>query len=183
MLIQNITYIVCNNIFIFGMHLFYSKFFTMQESNRRWVRVLVLLVYMFMDFVLYTNVTNPYFFPALGYLTYFGVTLAYQWKINYRNFLAAVWILAYGICSELLASYLVAFFMGRMGMTAPENAIVAALVSARLFFFLMTYISSRLTRYQREGGPMRYVSLLTAFLPMISIGSFYLTSTTSVNHS
>ena len=170
MLIQNITYIVCNNIFIFGMHLFYSKFFTMQESNRRWVRVLVLLVYMFMDFVLYTNVTNPYFFPALGYLTYFGVTLAYQWKINYRNFLAAVWILAYGICSELLASYLVAFFMGRMGMTAPENAIVAALVAARLLFFLMTYVSARLTRYQKEGGPMRYISLLTTFLPMISIG-------------
>ncbi len=170
MSIQYITYLACNFIFVFGMHLFYSKFFFKEEKTNRWIHRATLILYIFVDFLLYVKVSNPYVFPILGFLTYFAVTLAYHWKINYRNFLAAVWILAFGICSELLASYLVSYSMGKLGMTTSENAIVAALISARLFFFLMTYAASRLTRYQKEGGPMRYVAILTIFLPLISIG-------------
>lgn len=167
MLFSEAVYFACNFIFIFGMHLFYAKMFPANE--KKWIRRLALILFLFVDFALWLGISNPYLFPILSFLTYFGVTIAYQIRINYRNFLAAFLILAFGITSELLASYLVSYCMGKAGVTETESVLVAALISARLFFFLMTLLSARLTLYQKEGGPMRYVAVLATLLPIISV--------------
>ena len=166
--ISNAIYFVSNFVFAYGMHVFYKKFFLTEE--KKWVLRMALLSFVFVDFILYLCISNSYVFPVTSLLTFFVLSLAYQRKVNYKNFLAAFWILVFGICGELLASYLVSFFMEGMGYVNSDNALIAALVSARLIFFFLTLMAARLFCHQRKGEPMRYVSLLTMMLPVISIG-------------
>ncbi|MBR6150031.1 MAG: GHKL domain-containing protein [Lachnospiraceae bacterium] len=157
-----------NVIFAYGMHLFYAKFFP--KSEGKWAKWLTLILFLILDFILYLLISNSYIFPIVSFILFFSVTLTYQCRIDYRNFLAAFWILIFGICGELLASYVVSFFMGKIGLTSSENALVAALVSARFFFFFVAILSAKLISHHREGEPIRYIFVLTMFLPMISIG-------------
>ena len=168
MIISKATYLASDLIFAFGIHLFYKKFFARKE--KKWLRRMAFLLFVAMDYLLWLNISNQYYFPVASFMTFFAFSLAYQWKVNYRNFLAAFWILVFGICGELLASYLVSFFMGEIGLENPDNALVAALTSARLIFLLITLLASKMIRYQKTEEPVQYASLLVMLLPMISVG-------------
>ena len=159
---------VSDLIFAYGIHVFYERFFSVKE--KKWFMRMALALFVAADFLLWENISDPYLFPVASFLTFFGVSLAYQRKISYRNFLAAFWILIFGICGELLASYLTAFFMREISKATPENALVAALASARLAFFFLALLAAKLIRHQKEGERVRYVSLLAMPLPMISVG-------------
>ena len=168
MQISDIVYLGSNLIFLYGMHLFYEKMFP--EGGERRVKVLTLLLYFVIDFLLYRMISVPYLLPLTAFLTDFCVTAAYNRRISYKNFLAAIMVLVIGICGELLASHLVVFFMRLMGREDSENALIAALIISRLLFFFLMIIASGWIRSQREKVTLTPVSVLTASLPVLSIG-------------
>ena len=131
---------------------------------------LALLLAFVIDFLLYLTVSVPYLFALTGFLIYFGVTVVYSRKVSYKNFLTAFLFLALGICSELIASHLVVFFMRLMAQENSENALIAALLIARLLFFLMVIVAARWIRYQKGGESLSQMTVLTILLPALSIG-------------
>ena len=167
-MINNIIYFICNLLSVFSLHIFCSKMF--QDKIVKLVRVSANVIYMALDFVVYLLNDNQAVFIITSMVMYFGFSVAYSLHISYKNFIITMVILAFGICSELLASFIVSFSAGILGHYEAGGGIIATMVLSRFLFFLFIVISSGFIRFQNNTDISgRYVWCIL-MLPVLSIG-------------
>lgn len=168
MVVSDIVYLITNLLVLYGMHIFCSAQYGRMKDYV--LRMSALAGYLGADFLLYKVVKVTYIFAMTGILLYLFVTFAYSKRLRLNNLCIAAVFLVFGICSELLASYLVSLVMNTMNHYNAENALIVALIIARFLFFIMVLIAKRLNRVETQNYGVSSIPYLMLILPLLSIG-------------
>lgn len=163
----DVVYFICEMIVVYGIHIMCNYFF---ETKRRWLTIVGLLFFVIIDSLYYYSNAPSYVFIVASLLLYFIVSVLYSCGIQFKNFIIALLLLAFGICSELLSSFTVSIVLGKLYSGVDnENTLMAALVVARIVFFILILISISIIKQPRN----RIISIADTIrfiaLPVVSI--------------
>ena len=165
---NDLIYIVCDFLVIFGMHIFCSRMFP--DRKRIWLRRLAALVYVVVDCLVYFFLNNQIAFLTTSVVSYFMYTFAYSTRVNYKNFVATIILFAFGICSEVLAAFMVSFSSRLLGEYDAVSAVTATVVVSRIIFFILLLIVMRFNKFHNKDDASDRYAWSALVMPVLSVG-------------
>lgn len=179
-MVNNLVYLICNMLVIFSLHIFCTKMFP--DSNVSLFRIISAVIYMIIDGLVYFFTDSQVGFVITSVILYFLFSFAYSVRINYKNFIVTLVFLVFGICSELISSFIVSFSQPLFRNVDVSSEIAATTILSRIIFFLLILIAMRFVKFQnKEDFADKYI-WFTLVIPALSIWLIlYIFSLTSFN--
>jgi len=163
----DLVYFICEIIVVYGIHIICNYFFNIKY---RWLVWSGLIFFVIIDSFFYYINAPSYILIIASFLLYFLVSTFYSLNIQFKNWIIAVLLLAFGICSELISSFTVSIVLRSLySDVASDNALMAALVVARIVFFIFVLIAISIIKQPHEriisvADTIRFIAL-----PVVSI--------------
>lgn len=166
-MVSRIIYILGNLLVVFSLHIFCSKMFSQKKAV--WPRIVAVITYLMTDSIIYCYANDQRIFVLTSIILYWGFSVAYSIRVNYKNFLLAASFLTFGICSELIASFMVSIFSKIIGKYDVYNEITVTIILSRVLFFAFLVIAARIMKFRNKEEVMSKYIWYILVMPIISI--------------
>lgn len=179
-MVNNLFYILGNLQVVLALHIFCQKMFGINIIKKTGnsfgimdissvVRYMAIVLYVVIDCIVYFLFDDAIIFFTTSIILYFLFTFAYSLKIGLKNLIATLIFIAFGVCSELLASFSVSYAVSIFGGYGIDNEIVAVTLLSRIIFFVLIVVVKQIIEYQSNECSNDNSFLLTLIIPILSV--------------
>lgn len=174
---NRVFYFLGDILVVFALHIFCIKMFSDASRTKKQfterkvlgIRGIAIVFYIAIDCMIYYLFDNAAVFFVSSALLYFAFSMAYSLRFCLKNIIATLLFMIFGVSSELLASFSMAFFVPLFGGDMVGNEIVATTLLSRLLFFIFILLVKQIIDFQNKETEPDKSFLLTPIIPILSI--------------